>query len=86
MRLSKQRIVASLKQKRLLMTKAEQMCRCTGLAPDECLESLDAIRQNIGEACFQGVNWHTYRLILTHRKAGHTPRRAAFRAVQDFYC
>jgi hypothetical protein len=86
MRLSKRRIVASLKHKRLLFTKADQMCGCTGLALEECHESLNAIRQNIGEVCFQGVNHQLYRLILNHRQAGHTPRRAAFRAVQDFYC
>ncbi len=86
MRLSKRRIVASLKQTQLLCKKSEQMCICTGLTREECAESLNAIRQNIGETCFQGVNHQLYRLILNHRQAGHTPRRAAFRAVQDFYC
>jgi hypothetical protein len=86
MRLSKQRIIASLKQTQLLFAKSEQMCRCTGLTLEECHESLNAIQQNIGEACLQGVNQQLYSLILNHRQAGHTPRRAAFRAVQDFYC
>jgi hypothetical protein len=59
---------------------------CTGLTLEECHESLNAIQQNIGEACFQSVNHQLYHLILSHRQAGHTPRRAAFRAVQEFYC
>jgi hypothetical protein len=86
MRLSKRRIVASLKRTQLLFAKSEQMCNCTGLTLEECHESLNAIQQNIGETCLQDVNHHLYRLILNHRQAGHTPRRAAFRAVQDFYC
>jgi hypothetical protein len=86
MKLSKRRIIASLKRTQLLFAKSEQMCNCTGLTLEECHESLNAIQQNIGEACFQSVNHQLYHLILSHRQAGHTPRRAAFRAVQEFYC
>jgi hypothetical protein len=68
------------------LSKVYQMHQCTGLDLEDCQESLTAIRQNIGDSCLNGANAELYELILSYRNAGYTPRRAAFRAVQEFYC
>jgi hypothetical protein len=84
MKLSKRQVLASIKAKQL-SARADQMCQCTGLAFADCTESLNAIREGIGEVCFYSANEKLYRLILTYRKVGYTPRRAAFRAIRELY-
>jgi hypothetical protein len=78
------RVTWSRKVKHLL-AKAVQMQHTTGLQFEECLESLEAIRKQIGEFSLRGANDQLYQLILSHRQAGYTPRRAALRALQDAY-
>jgi hypothetical protein len=78
-------IVTWSSQVKHLLDKAVQMQLTTGLQLEECLESLAAIRSNVGEFSLRGANDRLYQLILNHRQAGYTPRRAAFRALQDLY-
>jgi hypothetical protein len=68
-----------------LPAKAVQMQLTTGLQLEECLESLEAIRNQVGDFSLRSANDQLYQLILNHRRAGYTPRRAAFRALQDLY-
>jgi hypothetical protein len=72
-------------QAKLMLARAVQMQLTTGLKLEECLESQEAIRNQVGEFSLQGANNQLYQLILNHRRAGYTPRKAAFRALQDLY-
>ncbi|AFY78677.1 MAG: hypothetical protein IGR93_00515 [Hydrococcus sp. C42_A2020_068] len=69
-----------------ISSKAYQMQKSTGLDFEECVEILEAIRKEVGDFCFWGANERLYKLILGYRQEGYPPRRAAFKALQDFYC
>jgi hypothetical protein len=79
-------MVVYFNQAKQISSKAYQMQKSTGLNYEECVEILEAIRKDVGDFCFWGANERLYELIVSYRKEGYPPRRAAFKALQDFYC